>query len=213
MPSSPILNLPGLSGLFPTSNESGRSTLRVHLWNPAKPAESVIFEVMPSISESGQANYRDLQPTQAPGGFSVYTGSSLRQFNLTDVRLLARTEREAQEKLRIQNQIRGWTKPYFGKGNSASETGLPPDVLLFSAYGHQNISRIPVVITSYNIEYPNDTDYLYLSRTAGGTPVTDASATPISSQISLNLQEVWSMRELNNFDLKKYKEGNLTDWF
>ena len=211
MPTS-ISTLPGPTGPFETGTEAGRPTLRVHLWNPAKPVESVIFEVMPSITETGQANYRDLQPAQSPGGFSVYTGSALRQFSLTDVRLLARTEREAQEKLRIQNLIRGWTKPYFGKGNSASETGLPPDVLLFSAYGHQNISRIPVVIGSYNIEYPNDSDYLYLARTAGGTPITDASATPISSVISLNLQEVRSMRELNGFDLQKYKEGNLVDW-
>lgn len=144
-------------------------------------------------------------------------GSSLRTFMVSDIRLLARTESEAIEKLRIQNLIRGWTKPYFGRGNSASTAGLPPDVLILSAYGSGNIGDVPVVLKSYTIDYPSDSDYLYLERTvAEGTADYDAvverTAVPIVSTVTLDLQEVRSMHELNNFSLEAYKAGSLTDW-
>lgn len=196
-------------------------TLRVQLRNPAVPSERFTLHVMPALSESGQASYRDLQPSHTPGGFSVYTGSSLRQFTLSDVKLLARTHDEALEKLRIQNLVRGWTKPYFGRGNDAKTSGLPPDVLILSAYGSGNIHNVPVILTSYTIDYPTDTDYTYLQRTAQSAvtengvqypPVVEASAIPIVSSMSLTLQEVRSMSELNNFDLKSYKEGRLVNW-
>lgn len=192
-------------------------TMRVVLRNRSTSGGIVEFDVMPTLSESGSANYRMTDASQSPGGFAVYTHSTLRQFQLADVRLIARTQDEAINKLRIQNLLRAWTKPYFGKGNSTSTSGLPPDVLELSAYGSGNISRVPVVLLSYTIDYPNDTDYIYVSRESGDftgvdDPVVESTAVPISSIVSLTLQEVRSMTELNNFDLERYKTGDLVEW-
>lgn len=187
------------------------NTLRVRLRNPTRPAETIVFEVMPSLSESATANYRTVDPSQAPGNFQVFTGSSLRAFSLSDIRLLARTTDEATEKLRIQNLIRGWTKPYFGKGNGGSPSGLPPDVVLLSAYGYGNVVNVPVVIQNYQIDYPSDTDYIYVGHesTLNSAGSSGHSMVPISSTMSLQLQEVRSMEEINNFRLEDYKAGNL----
>jgi hypothetical protein len=187
------------------------TTMRVKLRNPANTNEVIVFDVMPSLSESSAANYHSIDPAQAPGNFNVYTGSALRSFSLSDVKLLARTTAEAQDKLRIQNLLRGWTKPYFGRGNDGSPSGLPPDVLLLSAYGWGNLVNVPVVLQSYTIDYPQDTDYIYLGQESTITDSSTAtqSLVPISSTISIQLQEVRSMQEMNNFSLKDYKTGNL----
>lgn len=192
------------------------ATTRVVLWDPAPGGGRVVFDVAPALSETAQAQYRELQPSQSPGGFSVYSNSSLRTFSISDAKLLARTQDEAIAKLKIQNLLRGWTKPYFGKGNAQNTSGLPPDVLLLSAYGAGNVVRVPVVLLNYTIDWPTDTDFIYLSRdqsiNADDPPMLEASSVPIVSSVQLSLQEVRSMTELNNFDLAKYKQGLLTEW-
>lgn len=203
------------------ANFSNDPTLRIKLENPASTTdargnrtERIVFNVTPSLTESGTATYRNVEPTQAPGSFHVYEGSSLRQFSLDDVKLLARTVDEAKDKLRIMNLIRGWTKPYFGRGNAANKNGLPPDVLLLSAYGYRNLVRIPVIIQSYSISYPNDTDYLHIPRESSeqGAGAVAESLVPIVSTVTLQLQEVRSMTEMNSFNLTSYKLGDLGSW-
>jgi hypothetical protein len=89
--------------------------------------------------------------------------------------------------------------------------GAPPPILFFSAYSGsiagggspqfmQNINRIPVVITSLDIPYPSDVDYIPNSK---GVPF------PTIMIISLSLTETHSPKTFSNFDLKKFKEGKL----
>lgn len=192
------------------------TTLRVTLYNPANPRiERIVFDAMPVVSERSSAQYREIQPLHSPGEFAVYGGSQLRSFTISDAKLFARTPDEAVKKLDAENLIRGWSKPYFGKGNAANTSGLPPDVLILSAYGYKNIDRIPVTLVDYTIDWPNDTDYITVTgeEMQDGEGTSYITSTPIVSTISLSLREVRSMREMNSFDLGKYKRGELVDWY
>ena len=97
--------------------------------------------------------------------------------------------------------------------------GAPPDVLYLYAYSTSkndgtsagrpavygvNINRIPVVMTSLNITYPDDVDYL--PTLADGEPF------PIKMDVDITLVETHSPREYERFDLLKYKSGVLVNF-
>lgn len=93
--------------------------------------------------------------------------------------------------------------------------GAPPEVLFLTAYSNPvqngtgmnavtskvtNIYKVPVVITSLNIPYPNDVDYI---------PTLEGEPFPIIMTISITLVETHSPREYEKFDLFKYRDGIL----
>lgn len=89
--------------------------------------------------------------------------------------------------------------------------GAPPDVLYLYAYsteahdergvGFVNINRVPVVLTSLGITYPEDVDYL--PNPGNNEPF------PTRLDLTLELAETHSPREFEQFSLFDYKFGNL----
>jgi hypothetical protein len=104
--------------------------------------------------------------------------------------------------------------------------GAPPDVLYLYAYSTSandgrniqhgvNINRVPVVLTSLDIAYPNDVDYLptYANDTTGlNGALYDATSEPfpMKMDITISLMETHSPREYENFSLALFKQGKLT---
>ncbi len=82
--------------------------------------------------------------------------------------------------------------------------GLPPAVIELSAYSNAkhrgNIYRIPCVITNLSIPYPTDVDYI---PTSEGTPF------PAIMTISIELIEVHSPNEYQNFNIVNFRRGEL----
>ena len=100
--------------------------------------------------------------------------------------------------------------------------GAPPDILYLYAYSTGvndkrgigpvvNINRVPVVLTSLGITYPEDVDYI---------PVYDPTESvyartepfPRKMDVTISLVETHSPREYEQFDLMAYKLGNLVNF-
>lgn len=100
--------------------------------------------------------------------------------------------------------------------------GAPPEILYFSAYTQNtgtntssqtnryrgNINRVPVVLTSLSITYPDNVAYIPTAKRGrvdalGGVPF------PTIMNISIDLVETHSPHEINNFNLAKYYSGIL----
>lgn len=88
---------------------------RVKLRNSTVVTESVTFEVTPDLIETRNVNYRSIDPIHAPGQILAYQNTNSRNFNISQVRLISRTRREAQENLDRLWLLRSWTMPQFGK--------------------------------------------------------------------------------------------------
>lgn len=84
----------------------------------------VVFDVMPSITETISVDYQALDPIHMPGSFFVYKGTKSSTYELGELRLISRTPNEASTNQAIRNTLRGWTKPYFGFG-TANGSGAP----------------------------------------------------------------------------------------
>lgn len=105
------------------------------------------------------------------------------------------------------------------KASFLSFLGAPPDVLYLSAYAgtgadstfEGNINSVPVVMTNLDFSYPSDVDYIPVGGTGGqaqdnfvGTPF------PAIMELSIQLKEIHSAREYQNFSLDDYRRGDLS---
>lgn len=103
-------------------------------------------------------------------------------------------------------------------------TGAPPDVLYLYAYSTSNnfstgsrpastanINRVPVVMTSISITYPDDVDYIPVSENTS-TVTSYIEPFPVSMTVELQLTETHSPNEFERFDLNAYKQGTLANF-
>lgn len=110
-----------------------------------------------------------------------------------------------------------------GKDKGIEFLGAPPDVLYLYGYSSANqrpnvttrglanqaqavnIHKVPVVMTSLEITYPNDVDYI---------PSSDVIASPFPTKMSVTvgLVETHSPAEYQNFSLADFKQGRLVNF-
>lgn len=180
----------------------------------------VAFRVPPEINESRISAYKALDPVHMPGAIQIYQNTAPRTWSLSSIKLISRNGEEAEENLATVNQLRSWMMPFFGESNTAGVDGYgpnllgsPPEVLEFTAYadigdseggvkkGMTNIRKIPVVLTSLIIPYPVDVDYIETAQSKQPFPAV--------TSIDMILVETHSPKQLSNFDLVKFRHGEL----
>jgi hypothetical protein len=62
--------------------------------------------------------------------------------------------------------LRTYTKMNYGRTDPSR--GLPPRILRFFAYGNQAFDNVPVVISKFNMTFPEDIDYVQGTVDVGG---------------------------------------------
>lgn len=102
--------------------------------------------------------------------------------------------------------------------SNAELLGAPPEVLYLYAYSTSandkrdgsavNINRVPVVLTSLNISYPEDVDYLPVSLSTSPR----VEPFPVKMDVQITLTESHSPTEYERFDLMSYKLGTLRNF-
>ena len=184
------------------------------------------FDAAPDISESGGVNYRSVDPIHSPGGINVYTSTATRTFNLSGIKLFSRNQVEATRNYNRLMMLKSWRYPTFGTAMDdaifgVGTLGSPPAVLEFSAYALPSsngasmanglIHRVPVVISSLNINYPTDCDYIptvavedpTLSHIPTGIPF------PTLMPLDMTLMESHTPNQYAQFSLNDMKRGKM----
>lgn len=195
------------------ANENKTNELKVKL--TSQPFnETVVFEVMPTISESRNVTYEEFSPLHHPGEIIKYKSTASRSWQVS-TKLISRNSDEATKNLKIINIIRAWAMPFYGLGTERDKStnqflGGPPPILTLSAYGKMMIGPVSCVLESYNWEFPNTIDYLPAFPDG---PNNTPTPFPVILGISLNLKESLSPAEFSGFDLVKYKNGEMPGAF
>lgn len=94
---------------------------RVKLRDQNNRQNVVVFEATPDLIETRNINYKTVDPVHAPGQIYAYVNTSSRTFNLSAVKLISRTQEEAQRNLNYLQILRAWTLPAFGQDPLTSE--------------------------------------------------------------------------------------------
>ena len=173
------------------------------------PAESVFFDVSPTMGESRSVDYAD-QGLPGPSGIVVYKVTQNRRFTISS-RFVSRTLLEAQNTYRYTNLLRSWLIPH-SEGSINGRTGRPPVLRL---YGYKNqFYNIPVVISELTINYPEDVDYI--EHPDAMVPIiqsVDLSLIETHGRTKVNVSEETISRVAEgDFDLAKFKDGKLVGY-
>lgn len=122
--------------------------------------------------------------------------------------------------------LRSWRYPTFGATLEKDELygtqqlGLPPAVLELSAYAMPTangsaqsnglIHRVPVVISSLNISYPTDCDYIptvHLKEEDALRHIPTGIPFPVIMPIDIGLTESHTPKQYATFSLTDFKRG------
>lgn len=200
-------------------------------------SNGMVWNFTPQISEQRVINYESEQ--------SIHTNSSYNNYKNTSNTVIsiqgdfyANTAAEAMYLLSCINFIRSVSLMDFGREAALSNNpkkavlGAPPPILLLSGYGKYIYNDIPVVLKSYNFNYPNDVDYIQVPIDASTTSFnsSDAATRQFFSQLRstgyMNPEnEVWVPQKMSiaiqleeqptsdymskGFNLNAFKRGTL----
>lgn len=163
--------------------------------------DSVLFFLSPEVSESKQAIYAEIGDIRQAASLLIYTGSPSRKWSVS-AKFLSRTPEEADQTWKYVQLLRSWMNPDSNYKYGLDAAGTP-HVLKLYGYG-RTWQGIPVVLTSLNVEYPTDIDYI---PTDYGTKV------PVIQSLSFQLTEARTPDDLlEKFNLEQFKLGILPEW-
>jgi len=159
----------------------------------------VEFDIQPTLSESGSVSYFEIGDIRQAANMLIYMGTPSREFSING-RFVSRSKSEARKSWKSVQLLRSWRMPeQSGGGLNALKT---PSRLTLRGFGNW-FNSIKVRITSLTIEEPEDVDYI---RTDNGHDV------PIIWPVSVSLKEARSINELRQFDIDKFRRGELGGW-
>lgn len=129
---------------------------------PLKNAGGMVFPYTPQISISSTAVYEEQAITHQNYQFINYQNSKADQIQIT-APFYVEDAVQAQYWLAVVHYFRSVTKMFTGDLGTAA--GNPPPVLLLNGYGDYVFKNIPVIVRTFNIEMPQDVNYI--STTVG----------------------------------------------
>ena len=233
----PVDGMPGLDGVKANASATFRKSVqqdwRVKLSipniEPFKTAPmlanlqktgGLVFPYTPTIIVAHSANYNTMAPTHTNYPYFAYQNSQVDQLVITGD-FFVQNGIEAQYWVSALHYLRSMTKMFYG--GEAETLGAPPPVVHLSGYGDYIFNKVPVIITQFTIDLPQDVDYIATGHPQGVNEVppnhpeakqaaTDKRANnigwaPAQSLITVTVQPIYSRREVEQFSLNKYVKG------
>jgi hypothetical protein len=175
---------------------------------------SMVFPTTPQIIVSHSANYNNLQPTHSNYAYPVYQGSSVEDITIVG-EFPVENESDGRYWIAAVHFLRSSSKMFYG---NSSNLGAPPPLLHLSGYGDFVFNKVPVVIKLFNLDLPDNVDYIQVpiseSVDLSQTPELNRSSVPggysyvpTLSRINVTIAPVFSRDKTRRFSLDTYVQG------
>ena len=139
--------------------------LNSSLLNPlVESGERMIFPFTPSVIFSHSASYSSMQPVHTNYPFYNYQNSAVDAITVSGD-FFIETNEDAEYWVAAVTFLRTLTKMFYG--DNGADTGNPPPIVKFNGYGEYVFKNVPCVVTSFNVDLPQDVDYMK-TNIAGG---------------------------------------------
>jgi len=162
-----------------------------------------IFPYTPTIMMQHTATYDTIKPTHSNYPFLTYQNSSVEAFTIAGD-FLIENELEGRYWAAALHYLRSVTKMGYGNDDF---NGSPPPVVKLNGYGPHIFKDVPVVVQSFNIELPNDVDYIMI-RQAQNQDKEAKTWIPTRSNIAVNVHTAYSRRKVSTFSLEAFANGS-----
>lgn len=177
-------------------------------------SKTIVFDATPKISETQTVTYTQKNISQLPTSINYFDTIAARTFNVSNIKLISRTSTEAFNNNAVVHYLRSLCKTSFGNSSNGTDhrLGMPPKILLLNGYRNEQngggngvggFSKIPVVITGFDVDWPDDVDYI---------PDKNLDPTPIIRTCSLTLLETHSPAQIAAFNYTDFQNGKLLNW-
>jgi len=190
------------------------------IMGPLLDTQGLVFPTNPTVLVSQEANYNSLHPVHTNYPFWAYQNSQVGQITIT-ANFPVQNSLEARYWIACIHYLRTVTKMNYGKGPGAGE---PPPVVKFNGYGDYVFKNVPVVVTSFQFDMPQDVDYISTGFTplggtavpggfdyeteAYGVPGSESAWAPTTSLLTVSVVPQYSRRDVSTFDMKKFIKGD-----
>lgn len=195
-----------LKSVRQTSSSSTSAGLLQHL-ALASDRVGVVFPYTPTVQISHDVNYGTYDIVHSNYQPHYYTNSQNPSLSVTAT-FTAQTQHDALYSAAAIHFFKSMTKMDFGEGNRGTSgtgmAGMPPPVLLFSAYGILNSKNIPVVLKNFSYTLPEDVDYVTFEDSPSGELV----SVPTQFVVSLTLGVQYTPSKMREFNIEKYRSGD-----
>ncbi len=174
---------------------------------PLKDRGGIVFPYTPNLYLQASVEYNEA--AQHGSNYPFYTCINSRPPTLPlQGSWTANTTEEAQYLLAVFHFLRSVTKGFFGDTSvDAGTYGTPPPVMLFEYLGEYGFNKVPVVIRSYNFQFPDGVDYVpvkYKSSTGAET----TTYMPVETDIMIEMAPQYTYKKLRKkFDLQSFSSG------
>ena len=176
-----------------------------------------VWPYTPNITMSYSAQYNKDTPPHSNYPIHTYQNSEVSTIAITGD-FTAQTPKEAKYLLACMMFLRASTKMFWGHD---TEAGMPPPILYLNGYGAHFLPNIPVVVTNYTANLPDDTDYIeaFIEDSKQSHPPTNFQSNklgklltriPATVTMSVSLEPVYSrLKVAEEFNFKDFARGNL----
>lgn len=170
---------------------------------------SVVFPIVPTISIQQTANYESISPIHTNYSYQQYVNSQTQEIAITG-EFPVQNEEDGRYWLAATHFFRSVTKMFYG---DSSNKGAPPPLCKLNGYGDFVFNNVPVVITSFVSELPNQVDYIRVPIFTNviGQFEQKYQMVPTNSTISITVRPTYSRGKISAFSLDKFINGDLAD--
>lgn len=214
LPKSASTNIKSLNGN--TENRDTRVKIRVpseYLTNLTRGGRNgvlrshkgIIFPYTPQVSFQNKADYAPQNPIHSNYTQYFYQRSSVSEISISGKFSVA-NEDEAEIYVSTVHLLRALTKMKSGGLIGDPDSGSPPPVCRLDAYGAFMLQNVPVAISMFKIDLPDNVDYYTLGKRSGSSANTtyEMTSVPVLSTISISCIPMYSRAEMQKFSVSKW---------
>lgn len=210
-----------------TFSAPGEKDWRVRLSLPADPSYTsspllqplvttggLVFPYTPTMIISHTANYSAVHPVHTNYPFYAYENSQVDQLVITGS-FIVQNSLEAQYWVAVVHYLRSITKMYYG---NSEPQGAPPPAVKLNGYGDFVFNNVPVIITNFTIDMPQEVDYIatelgvssgqFSGATDFDTRGASISYAPSESNVTIQCQPIYSRSQTERFSLNSFINGD-----
>lgn len=163
----------------------------------AQTGGKLIFPFNPTILFGNSANYSQVHPTHTNYHYNAYQHSQVDQITING-EFFNESLADCKYWIAVIHYLRTMTKMFYGEGPLS---GNPPLITRLNGYGKHVLNNIPVVISNFTTDLPNDVDYIGVEIDG------ELNYVPTQSLITVTVLPQYSRRIQSQFSLKDFAAG------
>lgn len=161
----------------------------------------IVFPYTPTISIEHKADYTTQTPIHSNYAINFYKSSYVSDIAISGTFTIQNT-RDAAVYLSTVNLLRALTKMRF---STDPDAGAPPPICRLNAYGEYMLKNVPVTITNFKNDMPNDVDFYELKPGPGNS--FGHHLLPTKSTIAVTCKIMYSRQEMLNASVTGWLRG------